>query len=551
VTAHPVVVGAVPLVFLVGGALALPHRDQPGTLAYVALMGVLAVLATVLAGATGTGYVPVDTAARVLVSCMYVAWVLWAVFAIEYTGRGPVMTRPRAVGLLLVGALSGGLPLATDMFGVSSPNLSLFLVPLQIATIALAAFGVFLVARSGVTYDDLSPGRSVSLTVAGTSLTAVLTVPSTANLIGTDQSFLLALGLLGVAGVAFLVGQVRLGVFDSDPSTGYLARETVLDQMSQAVFLVDRGGQLLDVNDTAAETFGIDRPIEHGQWLGAVLGTTLPAGTEDPITLGTRAGEREFACRSSDLTRGGDTVGSIHVLRDVTERRTDEQRLAVLNRVLRHNLRNDLDAIRAFAESLRDADADGVDTAELAARIEETARGVASIGETVDRADTLLQSDGTDRKQIGVERLAGQVVARQVTTDADATGEVSGSAGQITTDPRILEAVLAELVENALTHSDRPDPRVEVEVRETETGVELSVRDNGPGIPDHERAVLLEGEETPLNHGSGLGLWLVYWGVKRLGGSLTFGSAQPTGSVVTVAVPSLEAEAPTPVAATE
>jgi len=536
-TTHAVPAGVLAVAFLAAGALAVPHRRQPGTVAYVGLMAANAAMAVALV-VTDLDVVTVETAARGFLFCWYLATALWAVFALEYTGRGPVMTRRRTAVVVGIAPLTGGVSIGLGITGVDNATVSLLVIPLQVTVISLSAFGVVLVARSGVTYDDLPLGRSVSLSVAGTSLTGMFTVAVLSNVIDVDQGLLLATGILGITAVAFLVTQLRLGLFDSDPSTGHLARETLLDQMSESVLLVDRRGQLLDVNDTAVETFGIKRPIEHGQTLESVVGEVPNDATDGPITLETRAGKREFEWRHSDLTRRGDTVGRIHALRDVTERRTDEQRLSVLNRVLRHNLRNDLDAIRAYAETLTD-DAE-VDPGTAGERIEETARGVAAIGDTVASAEQLLKRDGVDRQTVDLVELAQRVVSAQLEEHPDARGDVSGAADQIRTDPRVLETILEELVENALKHAD-VDPSVEVVVSESDDGVTIRVRDNGPGIPEHERAVLLQGEETPLNHGSGLGLWLVYWGVKRLGGNLSFGTGSPRGSVVTVSVPSLEA----------
>jgi hypothetical protein len=42
-------------------------------------------------------------------------------------------------------------------------------------------------------------------------------------------------------------------------------------------------------------------------------------------------------------------------------------------------------------------------------------------------------------------------------------------------------------------------------------------------------------EETALEHGSGLGLWLVKWGVGALGGTVTFDTTD--GTTVTLALP--------------
>lgn len=544
-TIHEPVAGVVALLFLLAAALAIPDRRQPGAVAYVGLLLVLSAMAGSL-GAAGTPYVSTADAFGIFLVCWALASPLWAVFAIAYTGRGPALTRLRVLGLLALGVTTSGVSLGVIAFDPLAGSLYLIVFAFQLSIIALAVFGVSLVIRSGVTYDDLPVYRSITLAAAGLSVTLLFTVALLADPAGVGTAVTVATAGLSVAVACFLLAQVRLGTFDSDPSAGYLARETVLDQMSECVFLVDREHQLLDVNDTAVETFDIEGALTHGEPIEAILGVDMTERGEGPVTLETRAGQREFASRASDLTRSGDRIGTIYTLRDVTDRRTDEQRLAVLNRVLRHNLRNDLDAIRAFAESLDDPT---VDRQRAAERIERTAREVASIGDTVDSADRLARSDGADRQRVDVTDLARQVLARQFRSYPDATADVSGSAHTIYTDLRTLETVLSELVENAVKHNDQPDRRVDIEVAESDRGVELAVRDNGPGIPENERTVLLEGEETPLNHGTGLGLWLVYWGVKRLGGSLRFTAADPRGSVVTVTVPSLEASDPPAVAA--
>jgi light-regulated signal transduction histidine kinase (bacteriophytochrome) len=80
-----------------------------------------------------------------------------------------------------------------------------------------------------------------------------------------------------------------------------------------------------------------------------------------------------------------------------------------------------------------------------------------------------------------------------------------------------LEVALRHIIENAAEHNDADSPVVTVRLQVANEGghVEIVVADNGPGIPPQERDVLIEGEETPLRHGSGLGLWIVNWIVNR------------------------------------
>jgi signal transduction histidine kinase len=103
----------------------------------------------------------------------------------------------------------------------------------------------------------------------------------------------------------------------------------------------------------------------------------------------------------------------------------------------------------------------------------------------------------------------------------------------------LLGLAVDNLLENAVVHTTSLSPTVEVTVRrDEETGtVEVSVADDGPGIPRQEREVLVDGQETPLDHGSGIGLWLVNWIVSESMGTVSFGENDPTGSVVTLRLP--------------
>jgi signal transduction histidine kinase len=98
-----------------------------------------------------------------------------------------------------------------------------------------------------------------------------------------------------------------------------------------------------------------------------------------------------------------------------------------------------------------------------------------------------------------------------------------------------LEVALEELLTNAVIHSDSASPTVAVTVSERSETVEVAVRDDGPHIPAREQEVLSHGSMVDeLFHGTGLGLWVVYWIVKQSNGSVTVATREPAGNTVTV-----------------
>ncbi|MFB6143416.1 MAG: sensor histidine kinase, partial [Halorientalis sp.] len=107
-----------------------------------------------------------------------------------------------------------------------------------------------------------------------------------------------------------------------------------------------------------------------------------------------------------------------------------------------------------------------------------------------------------------------------------------------------VEAALAELIRNALEHASAPDPSVEVSGARAGDEVTLTVRDEGPPIPESEYRVLTgEREMDEVYHGSGVGLWLVHWVVDLSSGRVEF-TADDSGNTITVSLPASDRTVP-------
>jgi len=220
-----------------------------------------------------------------------------------------------------------------------------------------------------------------------------------------------------------------------------------------------------------------------------------------------------------------------------SELREREQRLGVLNRVLRHNLRNEMTVILNYAELLRETADDGR-TEKAASTIVETGRDLTDLSEKARQIEDALDDEALGLREQEVVAIVEGIVAdlREEYPDAEIT--LTAPDTQQVAAVESLWIAIRNVCENALEHTDADEPRVDVTVeteeRDGEGRVRIAVADNGPGIPDQEKNVLVEGEETSLQHGSGLGLWLVYWVVDKSRGTLVFDDNDPRGSVVTL-----------------
>ncbi|WP_340097899.1 PAS domain-containing sensor histidine kinase [Salinibaculum salinum] len=240
----------------------------------------------------------------------------------------------------------------------------------------------------------------------------------------------------------------------------------------------------------------------------------------------------------------GTVVQMVESAFDVTERveyeeRLREQRdnLEVLNQVVRHDIRNDLQLVTAYAELL----ADHVDDVgqEHVETLRESADHAVELTETArEMADVMLTTtDSHDR--VNLRSTLETELDEVRTTYPDAAITVDGSIPAVPVLANdMLDSVFRNLLKNAIQHNDKDLAEVTVSVTERDTEIAVEVGDNGPGIPDGQKDDIFAKGETGLeSEGTGIGLYLVQTLVSEYGGTVTVTDNDPDGAVFTVTLP--------------
>ena len=328
----------------------------------------------------------------------------------------------------------------------------------------------------------------------------------------------------------------RRNMFELTPAARRAGDQTAIDDLGIGVVIVDDDAQIINLNQTAAEIFGADKRTLLGTPLDSIGPEIELAGTAQRIQRRGKRRQREYAVSISEIAdSGGTPVGHTITLQDITTERQREQRLAVLNRVLRHNLRNDLNVASGYLDIVSER----TNNDEIKQMVAVAARNVDSVLELGDKARSVERTLNTDK--LGTEPVAvGPLVdelAASLTEDLGGTVDSRvPSDFVIETTPQHLQSLFVNLIENGLKHNDEDRPTVRIDVIVDGSNAQFTIQDNGPGIPAHELQVIDDGEETDLEHGSGIGLWLVNWASTALGGSVSFNTSED-GTTVSVTLP--------------
>jgi two-component sensor histidine kinase len=201
----------------------------------------------------------------------------------------------------------------------------------------------------------------------------------------------------------------------------------------------------------------------------------------------------------------------------------------VLDRVLRHNIRNELTIIRANARLHGEKHEDCDECEQIVTAADE----LIDMSETARQLGKAINAD-LDRRPLDLTTVVRSVVEQAREMYPDLTIDVDIPDRLVVVAYPSVETALWELLENVGEHAGER-PHATISLSESDDRVHLEAADDGPGLPNSEQDVLQAGTETQLAHGSGLGLWSVYWVALNHRGELHLDTTD--GTRVTLSLP--------------
>ena len=332
------------------------------------------------------------------------------------------------------------------------------------------------------------------------------------------------------------------------------------DELPDGLLVTDDQGTVVALNRAGARLLGRAADDAIGRDLRDVLPLADAAGNDwwkctDPFHgLVTRTGQPERqltlvgpghvpACELLVTARyvrdapRGKVVRLVVAFRDAAARERLERNRADLISTVAHELRSPLTSVKGFTATLL-AKWDRFNDEQKKVMLE-------TVNADADRVTRLL-ADLLDVSRIDAGRLElrRQVVdlpaaVRKAFNGRIASGEpesrfvldVTGELPELWADPDKVDQVVGNLVENALKYGAGT---VTVSVHGTPAGAEVTVTDEGEGIPDELRSRVFtkfwRRGDGGRRSGTGLGLFIVKGLVEAHGGEITVGRAAHGGA---------------------
>lgn len=337
--------------------------------------------------------------------------------------------------------------------------------------------------------------------------------------------------------------------------------ETLLDVLPTPVSVLDTDGVVKRWNQAAEEVLGYTAEEVIGKRYSLFTDTdefeTVLMNVADGESLrdyrttlrASNGAQVPVAVNARPLYESETVTGIIGTAVDLSDRHRREQQLDLLNRMARHNFRNELSVIQGYGEVLERSMSDENDHAgsEDPVLTNPKQDPVSKILAASDRLLELseeavnIQKAISNREQMTTQDLSQLISAllEQFRTDESvdelevevATGSTSGQV------PVAAATATSDLFERLLDCSD--NAKIQFRANTVDNYIELSVTGDKPLFCETERTLIQQGAETDLQHNSGLTVPRTYLTIRSLGGivELEHGTAETPANSLRVELP--------------
>lgn len=226
----------------------------------------------------------------------------------------------------------------------------------------------------------------------------------------------------------------------------------------------------------------------------------------------------------------GSLVGAVKALEDEHQNLNRlYRRNKVLQRVLRHNIRNGMTVVQGYADLLED-DLDGAKV-DMVKTINREAGSIVDLSEMARNLDSLERTNF--RRPMEVTAIIDELIEGLLRNYPEARIETTIPEDVYVLADNFIELAVWEILEYAIRNAEgRPIELVVSE--ETGSTVEIAIRNNGTPISSEALAALERGSETQLQHLDGMELWVAKWLIENIDGDIEFAADAETGTTTRI-----------------
>ncbi len=357
-----------------------------------------------------------------------------------------------------------------------------------------------------------------------------------------------------------------------DAEADRVRTEALIDSIGEGLIVVNEYGNVTDLNIAAEHVLGYKKEEMLGKWWPEAVKALDVEGKiigpiDRPLVKALETGKpvsRKLAYVSkkgeaipvfqtaAPFLIGDKPAGGVIVFRDNSQEIKIEQAKDEFISIVSHQLRTPLTAIRLFTEMILQGQVGSLkpEQTDYLNKIEEsTIRMIQLVG-------TILNVSRIEMGRLKVTSVPTSLVQLIDTWVAETKPLADEkkvkivfrsprtAIPEVNIDPSLIGEVIHNLLTNAIRYSPGEKGVIEIDLTKDQHGYLISVKDNGIGIPEHEKPKIFtrfyraQNAVAAVGEGTGLGLYLVKMITKQAGGKVWFESKEGKGTTFYVRIPS-------------